>query len=305
MRSTTGNFLNKTVRLWQRFVHGLFAMRRDTTLAIAGVLFSVIFIVDSITPPQLNLTFLYVFVILLVCWNVGALAGILFALLSSAVQFFVFSEAQGLALPAFYRYIILGNRAFVFLLVVGLTVPLRQLYEREQRTSRTDFLTDALNRMALYELLVMESARSRRTGKPFSVAYIDCDRFKAINDLFGHEAGDALLRSVGKTIKRVLRLTDAVARIGGDEFVVFLPETDAEMAAQIIERLRAELAGVMSANQWAVTFSIGLGTFNQSEFSPEQIVQKCDALMYGVKGGEKNGIAAETFPGVAFQGQGA
>jgi diguanylate cyclase (GGDEF)-like protein len=282
--------LIRTARLWQRNIHSLFSLGRNATLFISAVLFSAIAVADYITPPQLNLTFLYVFVILLVCWNVGAVAGIVFAVLASAMQFVVFPGNTGIGLEPIYRYIILGNRVFTFLLVVGLTVPLRELHAREQRTSRTDFLTGALNRMAMYELLAVESARSRRTGNFFSVAYIDCDNFKAVNDQFGHEQGDELLRSAVKTIKHVLRATDAVARLGGDEFVVLLPGTTSEAALLIMDRLRAELDSVMVANDWPVTFSIGLGVFNRSESSPEEIVHRCDTLMYGVKAYRKNGI---------------
>lgn len=290
MRNWTERNFRKAVQLWQRNIHSLFSLGRSATLLVSGVLFTAIAVADYLTPPQLNLTFLYVFVILLVCWNVGAVAGIVFAALASAIQFIVFPGNAGVGLEPIYRYVILGNRVFTFLLVVGLTVPLRQLHAREQRTSRTDFLTGVLNRMALYELLAVESARSQRTGIPFSVAYIDCDNFKVVNDQSGHEEGDTLLRSVAKTIKRVLRVTDAVARLGGDEFVVLLPGTPSEIALQIMDRLRTELDIAMVADNWSVTFRIGLGIFSCSELSPEEIIQRCDTLMYGVKTLRKNGI---------------
>ena len=285
--------LIRTVRRWQRAVHWLFSLKRNTTLLISGVLFSAIAVTDYVTPPQLNLTAAYAFVILLVCWNVGAKAGIAFAALASAMQFIVFTGTTGIYLDPLYRYVVVGNRVFTFLVVVGLTVPLRQLYAREQKTSRMDFLTNVLNRMALYELLLIESARNQRTGNPFSVAYIDCDNFKDVNDQSGHEQGDALLRTVAKAIKRVLRATDAVGRLGGDEFVVLLPDTGSESALQILDRLRSQLDKLMAQNNWPVTFSIGLGVFNRPGLSPEEIIHRCDVLMYRVKDHGKNGLAWE------------
>lgn len=293
MRNPTRRHLIKTARLWRETIHKLFSLKRNTTLLVSVALFSAIAVADYLTPPELNLTFLYVFVILLVCWNVGTRAGIVFAALSSAMQFITFSESMGLSLDPLYRYVALGNRAFTFLVVVGLTAPLRQLYEREQRTSRVDFLTNVLNRMALYELLSIELARNQRMGNPFSVAYLDCDNFKDINDRFGHEEGDLLLRAVARTIKRTLRITDAVARFGGDEFVVLLPDTGSDTALEIMGRLRTELDRLAAQGNWPVTFSIGLGVFNRPGLSPEDIVHRCDTLMYRVKNQRKNGLAWE------------
>ena len=287
----------RAAQLWQRTVHALFSLNRSTTLVIAGGLFAAIVVVDYVTPPQLNLTFLYVFVILLVCWNVGAIAGIVFAALASAIQFIVFSASMGMALDSFYLYVILGNRIFTFFLVVGLTVPLRQLYVREQRTSRIDFLTKLLNRMALYELIATELARNQRSGNPFSVAYIDCDNFKVVNDRFSHEEGDLLLRAVANAMKRMLRATDSVARLGGDEFVVLLPDTGRDTALEVMDRLRDELDRQMGESNWPVTFSIGLGVFNRPGLSPEEIIHSCDTLMYKVKDHHKNGLAWDLIDG--------
>ena len=204
---------------------------------------------------------------------------------------------MGITLNPLYLYVILGNRVFTFLIVVGLTVPLRQLYDQEQRTSRIDFLTKLLNRMALYELIGTELARNMRSGNPFSVAYIDCDNFKDVNDRFSHEEGDMLLRASAKAMKRSLRATDAVARLGGDEFVVLLPDTGRETALEIINRLRDELDKLMEECHWPVTFSVGLGVFNRPGLSPEEIIHSCDTLMYMVKDHHKNGIACELITG--------
>ena len=297
MQDLTKRYLAYAGHRWQIAIHELFSLGRVRTSFIAGVLFCAIAITDFLTPPQLNLSALYVFVILLVCWNVDAVTGIVFAILSSAMQFMVFSGSMGISLDPLFRYVIIGNRVFTFFLAVGLTVPLRQLFVREQRSSRVDFLTNLFNRMALHELLSIELARNQRTNIPFSVAYIDCDNFKYVNDQLGHREGDVLLKTVAGAMKRIVRGTDVVARIGGDEFVMLLPDTGRDTAIQFTDRLRTALNKMMVTNNWPVTFSIGLGVFDRSGLGPEDILQRCDTLMYQAKTNGKNNLAWELFSG--------
>ena len=123
-----------------------------------------------------------------------------------------------------------------------------------------------------------------------TVAYIDLDNFKQINDQFGHAAGDVLLRVVAETLQTNLRRTDIIARMGGDEFVVLLPETNEESARIAIAKVRDSLLGIMAQNKWAVTFSIGAITFFSFAANPDELIRKVDELMYSVKVGGKNNI---------------
>jgi diguanylate cyclase (GGDEF)-like protein len=270
-------------------------MNPRQALTACMLLFGAIAVLDYLTPPQLNLTFLYVFVILLACWNIGLGWGLSFALMSFAMQLVAFSEIANPNIKPVYFFVILGNRLFTFLLTVALTVPLRKLYEREQLTARLDFLTGVLNRKAFYDLLTVELARNRRTETPFAVAYLDLDNFKQVNDDFGHDEGDALLRVAASTIRGALRSTDTLARLGGDEFGILLPDADVESSAQFMARVKDALDAAMSGRGWNVTASIGLGVFDRPELSSDGVMTACDGLMYRIKRGGKSGIACEQF----------
>src|SRR4051794_22281094 len=133
-------------------------------------------------------------------------------------------------------------------LVTGGAIVVRLLTEHVERllreldaAARTDRLTGLANRRALEEEHRREAARAARTGEPLALVLIDLNRFKEINDLYGHAAGDAALVAVGQSMRRVLRGTDVAARVGGDEFALLLPNTDAGAAGAIGRRL-AELA---------------------------------------------------------------
>jgi diguanylate cyclase (GGDEF)-like protein len=279
---------------WQQRVQALFTLERQHAIVLCAALFVAIAIADVVTPPALNLTFAYVFVILLACWNIGTAAALVYAALASAIQVFALWDLQGRALTTLYWWIIVGNRVFTFVLVVVLTAPLRSLYRDHLANARYDSLTGAVNRRQFVEILAIEIARSKRAGGPFSVAYFDCDNFKNINDTRGHAEGDVLLRTAVETMQQNVRLIDTVARVGGDEFIVLLPGTGGAVAVPTMERVRADLNRIMASNNWPVSFSIGLGSFETCELSPEEVMANCDALMYRAKGAGKDGIVHET-----------
>ena len=140
----------------------------------------------------------------------------------------------------------------------------------------------------------MEIARYERTGIPFSVAYIDVDDFKPINDRFGHEKGDLLLCEIAKAVGRNLRKTDTVARLGGDEFVILFSASNLDAALPVMQRVRTEL-DALHTEAGPVTFSIGLGAFSRPGLSPDEVIACCDSLMYRAKREGKNTIACDQF----------
>jgi diguanylate cyclase (GGDEF)-like protein/PAS domain S-box-containing protein len=167
---------------------------------------------------------------------------------------------------------------------------LKVALESEKNLSRVDFLTNISNRRAFTEILQKEAARSRRYKRPLTLAYIDLDNFKQVNDQLGHELGDELLRLVAQTICANIRGTDTLARLGGDEFALLLPETGEEAANAVVAKLRNVLLATAQARQWPVTLSIGLATFAKPGESVEQIVKVADDLMYAAKNEGKNRI---------------
>jgi diguanylate cyclase (GGDEF)-like protein len=137
----------------------------------------------------------------------------------------------------------------------------------------------------------------RRYHRTLSIAYIDCDNFKAVNDQYGHHVGDDLLRVISKTMLRKLRSSDLPGRLGGDEFAVMLPETTAEACRMVVEMLQQRLLQEMAEHKWPVTFSIGIATFTRMPPSIEDMIRQADKLMYAVKNTSKGAIKQEVFSG--------
>ncbi|MBI1928984.1 GGDEF domain-containing protein [Candidatus Poribacteria bacterium] len=161
--------------------------------------------------------------------------------------------------------------------------------------SRTDALTQVANRRLFYHLADMEISRARRNASPFTMAYLDLDNFKLMNDRFGHRIGDTLLCLVASTIQKNLRRSDTVARLGGDEFAILLPETGREAADEVLDRLRKLLLDLMSEKGWPVTLSVGAMTFIHPPDSVDEMIRSADDLMYSVKQSSKNMIQYGVF----------
>ena len=136
----------------------------------------------------------------------------------------------------------------------------------------------------------MEIERSLRYAHPFTIAYIDIDDFKSINDRLGHAAGDqALCRMVERVAGR-LRKTDLVARLGGDEFAILLPETDQAAAQAILANIHSEIMAGFQAGGWDATISIGVLTCQTPPPSADEVIARVDEVMYSVKHAGKNAI---------------
>jgi diguanylate cyclase (GGDEF)-like protein len=285
---------NRARREWQTAVKRLFALDFREALTLCTVLVAIIAVTDYATPPELNLTFMYVLVIILACWNLGPKWGFAYTALASVMQVLVLDQIKGEYISSMYFYLDLGNRFFTFLIVIALTLPLRAVYGREKTTARIDWLTRVPNGTAFRELLVTEIARYERSGVPFSVAHLDVDDFKAINDHFGHEKGDLLLCRIAETVRRSLRKTDTVARLEGDEFAILFPSSDLDAALLVTRRVR-EALDTLHQEGGPVTFSIGLGAFGRPGLSPDEVIACCDSLMYRAKREGKKTIAYDQF----------
>jgi diguanylate cyclase (GGDEF)-like protein/PAS domain S-box-containing protein len=163
--------------------------------------------------------------------------------------------------------------------------------EAERKLARIDSLTGLANRRAFYEGAELERKRSLRRSRPLSIAYLDLDNFKQINDRNGHEVGDELLACVGGIMRAKLRAEDLVARLGGDEFAILLPESDYTAASIAVAKLHRILTAEMQKHCWPVGVSIGMVTFESIPESIEDMVHAADELMYTVKRDGKNRIA--------------
>ena len=165
----------------------------------------------------------------------------------------------------------------------GIEAEREELLEQVQDMARRDPLTGLPNRRALEEQLPTEMARARRALAPLCVAILDIDHFKAYNDTHGHLAGDKVLRACAKSWDASLRAEDTIARVGGEEFLVLLPDTSAEQAAEIVERLRAQ-------TPMGQTCSAGLARWDYNEGIGE-LLSRADKALYLAKAGGRDQLA--------------
>jgi len=238
--------------------------------------------VDYSVGPELGLSLFYAVPVFLVARRAGLLPGL--GLAAAAAIGWAVADAQAGAtyIPAWIQYWNATTRLGHFAMAVA-AARMRSGLELEAARARRDPLTGLLNRRGFLEAARQEVERSQRYGRPLTAAYLDCDDFKVVNDTHGHEAGDRLLRSVAAVMRESLRGLDVPARVGGDEFVLLLPETAAQEARDTLERLVARLGSELRAKGWAVTFSIGAVTFARPPLSVEAILETADRVMYRAK----------------------
>lgn len=249
---------------------------------------AVVSLLDHQTGRELNFSIFYLLPISFAAWFLGVRTAVLSAIASAVLIVALNADLAGAHLvPALANA---GSNLVLFMIMVFILGEVQALYERERSLSRHDFLTALPNARAFYELLTQEKNRSRRFGRPLTLAYIDLDDFKLMNDLYGHPEGDALLAAVASTMQNSIRETDIIARLGGDEFVLLLPETGEESAKVVLEKLQSAFTGLMAENRWPVTSSIGAITFLNAPDSSEEMIQRADKLMYAVKQSGKNRI---------------
>lgn len=179
--------------------------------------------------------------------------------------------------------------------ITGLEHSLRASNVENRRLAFTDALTGAYNHRFLKKHLPREYERCRRYEHPLSVLVCDLDRFKLVNDGYGHETGDEVLRLFCQRATHELRASDWIARTGGEEFVVVLPETDLAGARVVAEKIRGAMAAkkvVTGANSFVTTVSIGFSSAETPEdlntFTYEELLRTADAKMYEAKAAGRN-----------------
>jgi len=249
--------------------------------------------IDYITGVYLSFHIFYLAPVALGIWLVGRWAGIVLMVASAIAWFY-----EDIAASSHYPYLLipywnLAVKLGFFLIFIYIISKLKQSLQRERLFARIDYLTEVSNRKNFFDLANKEVSRSSRNKYPFTLIYIDLDDFKRINDSFGHNAGDELLRLVAKTLQESVRLSDTVARIGGDEFVVLFPETGSEAAAIVIQRVRDSLLNVLEDNGWSITFSIGAATCAIPSCAFDVVMAMADNLMYAAKKAGKNMVKHE------------
>src|SRR5690606_1937736 len=153
-----------------------------------------------------------------------------------------------------------------------------------------DSLTQLANRRALLKELADEHSRTQRTGRPFALAMLDIDHFKDINDRFGHQAGDEVLKAVAELLRSQCRDLDIPARIGGEEFAIVFPETSAASALPALERIRRGIAALdlgLDVDDIRLTISTGVADAGEAG-GVEALMEEADARLYRAKRSGRN-----------------
>src|SRR5687767_5779983 len=261
-----------------------------TVWIVLGVLLlSMVAFLDYITGVEFSFSLFYLLPISLISWAINERLGLVFAFLGSCVWIAVdIWSGNSNRTSNLFAYMWNATTRLGFFLLPVFMIRLNRALQREKELARTDFLTGVLNARFFHEMAQMEINRSVRYKRPFTIAFIDIDNFKTINDTFGHTAGDGVLRNIAMNIKAHLRKTDIIARVGGDEVVVLLLENNAQTAPVVISNMQRELLKGMNENGWSITFSIGVLTLSATQISVDEILGRADQLMYSVKNNGKD-----------------
>jgi diguanylate cyclase (GGDEF)-like protein len=224
-------------------------------------------------------------------WYGGRLPAIWISGLASLVGMIAdLAPGTGLGFLPFWNAIV---RLGVFLVIGGVVAALRRSLERQRHLAESDPLTGVANARRFDETAEKEFARARRYRHQLTLAYLDLDNFKQVNDGFGHRTGDRVLQIVAETIQRHARPSDLLARMGGDEFAILMPETNAEQASLALERIRGVLGVRMAASGWPVTLSVGIAEWSEEVDSIDRLFSRADSLMYEAKRDGKDRVVLE------------
>jgi diguanylate cyclase (GGDEF)-like protein len=265
-----------------------------STFVFAGfILIGIIGSIDYLTGYEFAFSVFYVLPIFMVTWFTNQRFGLVISV-ASAIVWLVADVSTGQTYSS--PFIPLWNSFIRFAFFIIITILLSSL-KSSLELAHTDHLTSAINSRYFYEIVQMEINRFQRNQRPFTVAYIDIDNFKAVNDQFGHIIGDQVLITLVNSVSKVIRKSDFIARLGGDEFAVLFPETDQEAARIIFAKIQNSFVEAAQQKNWSITFSVGVLVCKVAPPTTDELIRKADELMYLAKSEGKSTIRYSTYAG--------
>jgi|SRR5579883_408292 len=271
----------------------LSARSRATLTCVALGMFAGVVLLRYHAPAQFNVVFYFLIPISFAMWFVSRRIGWIFVIVAVMVIFHFGMLNWNKGWNALEAWNAAADCAI--LAAFGLIISeIRALYQWEHELSLQDALTGLANRRAFFAILTAENRRMRRQHLPLTVAYVDVDNFKQVNDEFGHATGDKILTDLAREMQGSLRSSDTVARVGGDEFGILMPETSEAAARAVLAKLNERLQQRTNAPR-ALTLSIGTVTFSESVNAPEEMLEIADHALYAVKQSGKNRIESRIF----------
>ncbi len=275
------------------------AMRPARAVLCVVALFVVVAAIDKVTGRELSFSLFYLLPVALVSFRWRARAGQLAAVIAALGWLSIdlwSGNAYSHPLIPFWNAAV---RFGFFSLIALLLDRLHSAVEQQTALARTDSLTGLPNRRSFEELARRELARADRVGSPLALAMIDLDDFKLVNDRQGHAAGDLVLRQFAATAGRIFRAVDCAARMGGDEFAVFLPDVDADSALLALHRFQKAL---LDHRQGPTSCSIGVAHVLGGDL--DEALRHADEALYRAKESGKGTIDLIEVPATEFEGDG-
>ena len=286
------------MKKYYRNIDKVLGQRSPNEIRVIALLLTVIIaLADYLVGYEISTSLFFLIPVALATWYGTSRQGVFFALLSSVIWYMI--DAVFTPHPYGHPLIPFWNtsvRLGLFLIAIQFLALLKSQSNNEKSLSRTDGLTGLMNGRGFAEAAEKMFELASRHGRPTTIAYIDLDDFKQVNDQHGHSEGDKVLQSIGEILLNSVRRTEVAGRLGGDEFAIALPETNEIGAQAVFNKLRISLAQAMQEHNWSVGFSIGVISFDLPPANFDEAIRLADALMYRVKKSGKNHILFEHYP---------
>jgi len=279
-----------------RFLNRFAVSRSKTAIIVYSIIITCILgIIDYYTTPDFSFAIFYMIPVSIAAWYAGRKTGFFISIFCSFTVYFVHLLWPRFGISYLVPYWDALTQFLFFYITAIILAKLRATLDRESNIARTDYLTGISNSRYFYEVARLEMKRANRKSSCTSIMYLDLDDFKKVNDTLGHFEGNTVLKLAALTLKNTVREIDLVARFGGDEFVVLMPDTDFDETETTVQRVKTALDETLVSGNWKVTTSIGAITCRGIDCSLDQLITTADQLMYDAKMSGKNKVIHKNF----------